>query len=348
VYSIGATNNKGLVDSQELSYTAYATQYSLSGPSSGNVNIASTNFTVALPTGGVIIGSVTVTPDDGGDGGTFTPTSVALTTADPSKTFTYTPETPGAKTISVTNSGGLTNPANIVYTSVGLVDGDPVSTWADQSGNGNDATMTGSNRPIYKTNIVNGKPIVRFSTAGASKLDLTTPISGAAPWRVFAVMQHATAAGIGSLEGSDGGNPRGPLIDSSNLTYIFSRDGYMVTASPMSAGWHVIDGIYVGSLAGQHFIGVDGTSVGSGTLNALPNSGDFTTIGYENSTPAYGDGDIAEIIIYAAALSPTDDANINKYLGDKYGITVAGGGTAVQPDTVTGLVGWWKADRGLS
>jgi hypothetical protein len=38
-----------------------------------------------------------------------------------------------------------------------------------------------------------------------------------------------------------------------------------------------------------------------------------------------------------------DRANVEKYLGTKYGITVAGG-TAVDPSTVAGLQGWWKAD----
>src|SRR5690348_4328042 len=44
----------------------------------------------------------------------------------------------------------------------GLSDGDPVSTWSDQSGVGNDMTSSGSNRPTYKTGILNSFPIVRF------------------------------------------------------------------------------------------------------------------------------------------------------------------------------------------
>ena len=42
-----------------------------------------------------------------------------------------------------------------------------------------------------------------------------------------------------------------------------------------------------------------------------------------------------------------DRANVEKYLGTKYGITVAGG-SAVDPSTVAGLVGWWKADSLLT
>lgn len=47
----------------------------------------------------------------------------------------------------------------------GLVDGDPVASWTDLSGNGLHATQgTGSKRPTYKTGILNGRPAVQFAT----------------------------------------------------------------------------------------------------------------------------------------------------------------------------------------
>lgn len=95
-----------------------ATGVTMSGPSSGTTGVASSNFTIGVtPSGGPITGTVVVTPADGGAGGTFTPTTVSLTTGSPTATFTYTPASTGAKTISVTNDGGLTNPSNITYTS---------------------------------------------------------------------------------------------------------------------------------------------------------------------------------------------------------------------------------------
>jgi hypothetical protein len=39
-----------------------------------------------------------------------------------------------------------------------------------------------------------------------------------------------------------------------------------------------------------------------------------------------------------------DRANIEKGLSTKYGIAVTSGGTAVDPSTVAGMLGWWKAD----
>jgi hypothetical protein len=98
--------------------TAPATAVTLSGPSGGIVGAASTNFTAGA--NGAITGTVTVTPSDGGGGGTFSPTSVAISSGTPTATFVYTPGSAGAKSITVTNSGSLTNPGALTYTASAL------------------------------------------------------------------------------------------------------------------------------------------------------------------------------------------------------------------------------------
>lgn len=119
-YPFWVHTNGSSVDSSVTAGTSFttsaaaATAVTMTGPSSGAVGVASTNFTIGA--NGTITGTVTVTPSDGGGGGTFTPTSVAISSGTPTATFTYTPASSGAKTISVTNNGGLTNPSNITYT----------------------------------------------------------------------------------------------------------------------------------------------------------------------------------------------------------------------------------------
>lgn len=98
-----------------ISASGAATTVTMSGPSSGTVSLPSTDFTVGA--NGTITGTIIVTPSDGGSGGTFTPTTVSISSGTPTGTFTYTPASTGVKTISVTNNGGLTNPSNISYTS---------------------------------------------------------------------------------------------------------------------------------------------------------------------------------------------------------------------------------------
>lgn len=90
-----------------------ATAYTFTGPTSGTVNVASTNFTVT-PDGDAT--GITVTPASDGSG-SFTPSSVTFTGSG-AETFTYTPtSTSGSPhTLSVTDNGGLTDPSSIDYT----------------------------------------------------------------------------------------------------------------------------------------------------------------------------------------------------------------------------------------
>lgn len=92
-----------------------ATATTLSGPASGTNGVASANFTVGA--NGTITGTVTVTPADAANGGTFTPTTVAISSGTPTATFTYTPASAGSKTISISDNGGLTDAASLTYTS---------------------------------------------------------------------------------------------------------------------------------------------------------------------------------------------------------------------------------------
>jgi hypothetical protein len=119
--TISITNNRGLTNPSSISYLSTpsipATAVTISGPTNGANGTASTNFTVGAD--GVITGSLIVTPNDASAGGTFTPTTVTLTSGSSTGTFTYTPYQPGRKTISVTNSQSLTNPSALPYSVYG-------------------------------------------------------------------------------------------------------------------------------------------------------------------------------------------------------------------------------------
>ena len=82
-----------------------ATGYSISGPASGTVSVASTVFTVT-PTGGNLSGADSVTLSDGGQGGTFTPASPLSFSSgtNTAQTFTYTPAVTATITITATSA----------------------------------------------------------------------------------------------------------------------------------------------------------------------------------------------------------------------------------------------------
>ena len=115
--TLSVTNNGGLSNPASSSYVASvspATAVTMSGPTSGTTGAVSSNFTIEA--NGSITGTVVVTPSDAGAGGTFTPTSVSISSGTPTGTFVYTAASNGTKTISVANNGGLSNPSNISYT----------------------------------------------------------------------------------------------------------------------------------------------------------------------------------------------------------------------------------------
>lgn len=88
-----------------------ATSLSLTGPSVAEVAQPSANFVVTV--NGTPAGSVVVTPNDGNQGGAFTPSTVTLSSSVLSATFTYTASSSGTKTVNVTNNSGLDNPGPI-------------------------------------------------------------------------------------------------------------------------------------------------------------------------------------------------------------------------------------------
>lgn len=99
-------------------YSANATAFTLSGPSTGPVSAASSAFTVA-PNSGSLAVAETVTLSDGGAGGTFTPATLSFAMgATAGQTFTYTPASAGTVTITATASPALGTAPTASYTAV--------------------------------------------------------------------------------------------------------------------------------------------------------------------------------------------------------------------------------------
>lgn len=117
--TISLANSWSLTAPTPITYTAASsgavTSYTLTGPSTGTVGFSAGPFTVTLGTG-TLASPVTVTPSAGGGGGTFAPSSVVLSDTARSASFDYIPASAGAKTISVSDTGGLTDPSSLSFT----------------------------------------------------------------------------------------------------------------------------------------------------------------------------------------------------------------------------------------
>lgn len=235
-------------------------------------------------------------------------------------------------------AGGVSafSPANITglvlwlkADALALTDGSAVATWTDSSGAGNTASQgTGPNQPIYKTNIANGMPVVRFDGSNDNltivdngTLDLTGDQS------IFVVVKYAGTIGALIAHYETGSPFNGWGFDIgvngiNKLGYWSSTKGSrLIDAGTISTtAFHVA---LVTRTSGTAQFYTDGTagSNTTGTGNVAQNVTAIIGI-LPGGSASPLNGDIAEIIIYNVALSTANRNAVTAYLGTKYGITV--------------------------
>lgn len=197
-------------------------------------------------------------------------------------------------------------------------DGDLVRNWTDQSGNGNSATQdTSANRPIFKTNIFNTKPALRFS---GSQFATTTAFLDATYNTAFTffIVANKTANDT-TLE----------LTTSNNgLAWFTGREGRLsYWTSNLSDNQIIKNGpaldlavesfSYNGSTKILRYNSTSSTT--ESTTGNLGLSGALTIGKYEGGGYDYH-GDIAEILIYKRTLSGAEMLQVENYLKTKYGV----------------------------
>lgn len=271
-----------------------ATAVTLSGPSSGVVGVASANFTVGA--NGAITGTVVVTPSDGGGGGTFTPTTVSISSGTPTATFTYTPASTGAKTISVTNDGGLTNPLSITYTS--------------------NAAAT-----------VPGAPTIGTATAGDASASVTFTAPGSDGGS--AITGYTVTSSPGGFTGTGASSPItvSGLSNGTAYTFKVKATNGIGTGAESAASNSVTPGavpLRIGSLASVTESGSSGagwTYTSSGTWTSAYG---ISSIGVAAGGTGYVEATIGHTVASTRAwgISLTDATSAGPYTIADYGVTV--------------------------
>lgn len=218
-----------------------------------------------------------------------------------------------------------------------LNDGDAVSTWNDSSGNGYNATQTGTNRPIYKTGIINSKPIVRFAAASSQWMNTSDFAADGAGLSFFFVAAHTTTDNDHAIitKWDHGTSTSWALQYNAGELKLYptitSPDGggssSTTSAASLGTGFNVVSVIYDGSqgtATNRLKFYKAGTGVAA-TVNAstpatLPDVAATVKIGaFGGALTRYLSGDIAEIVVYNSALGTTDRNAVEHYLGVKYG-----------------------------
>lgn len=209
----------------------------------------------------------------------------------------------------------------------GLVNGDPVATWSDESGNTRDATQaTAAKQPTYATAVQNGLPVVRFSDASSQRL-ATAAFAAALtqPNTIFVVGNHAATGGTRGyfIDGIASGNrqafARGLGSDNGKFGLFAGAasasnvDGPLVTIPTGMLLWTVVfngasssirksRAAYSSGDPGSHSL--SGLSIGSGWSDAF----------------GYLPGDVGEIIVYDRALTTAERDQVEQHLTDKWAV----------------------------
>lgn len=219
-----------------------------------------------------------------------------------------------------------------------LNDGDAVTTWADSSGNGYDLSQSvAGEKPTYKTGILNGKPVVRFDGGDVLYRNSTAlSLRAHSMFVVFRENTQVTSAGVFTLMSAtnDYDSLDGFDYETSNNSSWFGAIG-STSGSPYSAlvsgsgaaPWGVYSHV-MATTTGTVY--KDGSAGGTdSTFNQLDvNSfGGFIMGGHWIGSAIYAtlrlNGDVAELLWYNSNLAAGDRQTVERYLGAKYGITVA-------------------------
>lgn len=206
---------------------------------------------------------------------------------------------------------------NTVTASDGLVDytasdGDAVWKWQDQSGAAYDLVQaTQANKPIYKTNIINGKPVIRFDGAGDHLAKGTTSLVTQANSMWMVVDDNDAAARV-YFDG-DAASKQLLRHDGTNLEINAGSD---VGAAHTAGDPHFIQGDFAGA---SSEIWVDGVSLATGDAGAQEQDGGFT-VGADNAGANSLAGDIAEVIANDAVFTAGERAQLDAYATSRYAL----------------------------
>jgi hypothetical protein len=224
-----------------------------------------------------------------------------------------------------------------------LSDGAAVSSWTDSSGNGRHATQaTAGKQPTYKTNIWNGKPVVRFDGGdglGTAAADLSA--QQVMTWYIVASATDQTTQIFCEFTDNASTNTGAAymLVDTGSRLEVTTKGNVgfdawtsLNTFEDGTGTARVMHGVFDMRTGTRHETqgGVDGDTTGRRGA-AVNNTGFFANapfnIGCRDAdasaaaSSVFLTGDIAEIIVYTGRHTAAQRWGIERYLAEKYAIT---------------------------
>jgi hypothetical protein len=207
--------------------------------------------------------------------------------------------------------------------SLALNDNDAVSSWADSGGSlGLAATQaTSGNRPVYKTNIQNGLPVVRFDGTDDYLQTATFGSDQAQPTTWFVVTKN-TATDSTQRHVIDGSHATGTKRQaigrrnsSGNKWFVWAATFLLNGAD--DTNWNIFTAILNGASSSHQVNAATAANGNAGTqvLNGI-------TIGANNVSPFSNcwTGDVGEVLLYSGSLSSGDQTSVRNYLNGRWAV----------------------------
>jgi len=199
-----------------------------------------------------------------------------------------------------------------------------VDVWADQSGNGNNATAVSSLlRPDYSTTL-NGKTVLSF--ANNANMTLTSSVANtltaAGNYSLFIVSRSTNTGAIQYImSGVINTNNRFALgLTATNLPSFTYRNGASGTGKSFVAGTTTSWNIQTCKLSPHtYYVGTTAATSTSTVNNADPGSV-RAYLGSNTNAANLMTGDVAEIVLYNSLLSAADELKVYNYLKAKYAL----------------------------
>lgn len=193
-------------------------------------------------------------------------------------------------------------------------DGAGVTSWADQSGHARNAaaSASGTNNPLYKTNVVNGKPALLFD--GLSHSMDSTGWSLSQPTTIY-VVGKTTAPSGGTI--FDGITTRQTVLINGSV-WSFYAGSLQDSATATDTNFHVFCAVFNGA---SSVLYLDGASIKAANAGA----GGINGFRLGNNTIPNNSwlGHIPEALVFSGAHSAANRTAMTSYLGSSYAITVA-------------------------
>jgi hypothetical protein len=220
----------------------------------------------------------------------------------------------------------------------GLSDGDAVGTWADPISSYN-GTASGGARPTYKTGILNTLPIVRFSGSNVLSLGSTDLFRNVSGGTIFALKKDTATTtrsdiihigrGTGDAtralleSGGSGGSSKHEAGGRRQDADSYAR---ALGSTNVDDAWRLLMGVF--DFANTDlYLYLDGVQDASNTsfqsAGSTSDTASFSAfLGASLGTPANAfTGDLAEVLVFHAALSTDERQKVEGYAAHAYGVT---------------------------